>query len=42
MFLKNSFDSTMPELKLNDEDFKLIAHVNKELQEYKQHMEQIK
>lgn len=42
MFLKNSFDSIMPALKLTDEDHKLIAHVDQELQEYTQNLENIK
>lgn len=42
MFLKNSFGSVVPELELNDEDYKLIAQVNKELNEYVEHMEKIK
>jgi len=42
MFLKNSFNSTMPELKLNEEDYKLITHVDKELQEYVTHLDSIK
>lgn len=42
MFLKNSFSSTIPELILTDDDYKLIAQVNKELNEYIQNMEKIK
>ena len=34
MFLKNSFDSVVPELQLTDEEFKLIASINKDLHHY--------
>ena len=34
MFLKNSFDSIVPELQLTDEEFKLIASINQDLHHY--------
>lgn len=39
MFLKNSFNSEIPELQLTDEEYKFIASVNKDLSEYINHLE---
>lgn len=42
MFLKNSFNSTIPELHLTDEDYHLIASVNMDLAEYVEYLDKIK
>lgn len=42
MFMKNSFNSTMPELHLKDEEYKLIASVNMDLTKYIDHLEKLK
>jgi len=42
MFLKNAFSSTMPQLELMEEDYKLIATVNKDLVSYIDHLDKSK
>ena len=42
MFLKNSFGSVVPDVDLQPDDYQLIAHINRDLNEYIQHMEKIK
>ena len=42
MFLKNSFDSVIPELQLTEEDYKLVANVNKDLTAYIEHLDKMK
>lgn len=41
-FLKNSFNSTMPALNMTEDDYILVAHINKELHEYITLLEQFK
>ena len=41
-FLKNSFNSQIPPLDMTDEDFNLVASVNRELRNYTEHLEKIK
>ncbi|KAF7494776.1 Methionine--tRNA ligase [Sarcoptes scabiei] len=41
-FLSNSFDSTVGHIQLNDDDFKLLAKINRELQYYIDLMENLK
>ena len=42
MFLKNSFKGTVPDIQLEEDDFKFVALVNKELTVYVESLEKIK
>ena len=42
MFLKNSFDSTIQEIELNEDDEIFLASINRDLKSYIDSLEKIK
>ncbi|XP_065665048.1 methionine--tRNA ligase, cytoplasmic isoform X3 [Hydra vulgaris] len=42
MFLKNNFNSTLPNLQLQCEDYNLVAGINRDLHQYIEHLDAIK